>query len=190
MSVLETERLLFRHHEMGDMEAFCEIESDAEYRWPQEVHPRAELERSFREGWLPPKSMGLLATVFKPEQRYIGRCGLYPARDEKDQIIPGEACLAFYLARSHWRRGLATEAGQAFIPYGFNRLGLRRIEAGVNTSNFTSQRVLEKLGFTRIRSGEGNGQSWHLYELRNSEMRPECWEHSGGRRQLLKRNDQ
>lgn len=46
--------------------------------------------------------MGLLANVFKPESRYIGRCGLYPCRDDKDQLIAGEACLAFYLARPYW----------------------------------------------------------------------------------------
>ena len=55
---LETERLLFRDHEERDLEPYCEIESDPEYRWPQVVHPRAELERSFREGWLPRKAMG------------------------------------------------------------------------------------------------------------------------------------
>jgi [ribosomal protein S5]-alanine N-acetyltransferase len=111
--------------------------------------------------------MRLLATVFKPEQRYIGRCGLYPARDDNDRIISRQACLAFYLARAYWGRGLATEAGQAFIDYGFNHLRLRRIEAGVNATNGASLRVVEKLGFIRIRSGEGDGQAWHLYELSN-----------------------
>jgi hypothetical protein len=67
--LLETERLLFRQHEESDFEAFCEMESDPIYRWPQPVHPRAELERSFREAWLVPKSFGLLATVLKAEAR-------------------------------------------------------------------------------------------------------------------------
>ena len=44
---------------------------------------------------LPPKPMGLRATVFKPEGRYIGRCGLYPNRTEDGEIIPGEAQAAF-----------------------------------------------------------------------------------------------
>ena len=42
MSVIETERLLFRDHEPGDLIPFCEMESDPEYRRPQVVHPRAE----------------------------------------------------------------------------------------------------------------------------------------------------
>jgi [ribosomal protein S5]-alanine N-acetyltransferase len=168
MTILETERLLFRQHQEGDRESYCEMESDPEYRWPQVVHPRAELERSFREGWLPPKSFGLLATVFKPEGRYIGRCGLYPLRNDDNEVVPGEAVIAFYLARPYWGRGLATEAGRAFIEYGFGQLGLSRIEAGMNVKNLASIRVIEKLGFAWVRSGEGGGSSWHLYELRRA----------------------
>ncbi|MBX3441448.1 MAG: GNAT family N-acetyltransferase [Planctomyces sp.] len=174
MTKLETERLLFRDHELADLEPFCEMESDPAYRFPQAVHPRIELERSFREGWLPVKAMGLLATVYKPEGRYIGRCGLYPNRDEDGELIPGEAQLAYYLARPYWGRGLASEAADAFVAYGFNVLGLQRIEAGTNVLNAASNRVLEKLGFRRIRSGEGGGSAWHLYELRNPTGDPQA----------------
>lgn len=166
MSVLETERLLFRQHQESDLEAFCEMESDPVYRSPQPVHPRTEVERSFREAWLLPKSFGLLATVFKPDGRYIGRCGLYPLRNDANEVIPGEALIAFYLARPYWGRGLATEAGRAFVEYGFGQLGLSRIEAGVNAKNLASIRVVEKLGFAWVRSGEGGGSSWHLYEVK------------------------
>ena len=88
------------------MEPYSEVEPGPEYRAPQRVHPREELERSFREGWLPPKPMGLLATVYKPEGRYIGRCGLYPCRSDDGEVIPGEARLAYYLARPYWGPGL------------------------------------------------------------------------------------
>ena len=159
--------MLFRDHEPRDFEAYCEMESDAEYRWPQRVHPREEIERSFREVWLVPKPMALRATIYKPDDRYIGRCGLYPFRNDTNEIIPGEAFIAFYLARPYWGRGLATEAGQAFIQHGFEELGLRRIEAGINADNKASLRVIEKLGFTWVKSGEGTGTRWHNFELLN-----------------------
>ena len=165
MTRLETERLMLRDHQPQDLAAFCEIESDPEYRWPQQVHPRAELERSFREVWLPPKEMGLLATVFKPDGRYIGRSGLYPFRTETDLLVPNEASIAFYLARTCWGRGLATEAGRALVTHGFRELGLTSIHAGVNAQNTASRRVLEKLGFRLVRSGEGGGNRWHEFEL-------------------------
>jgi ribosomal-protein-alanine N-acetyltransferase len=167
---LETERLLFRDHEERDLEPFCEMEADPEYRWPQRPRSRDEAEQAFREVWLPPKPIGLLATVFKPEGRYIGRCGLYPSRGDDNEVIPGEARLAHYLARPYWGRGLATEAGRAFIQYGFDELRLARIVAGANAMNVASNRVLQKLGFAWVRSGQGGGNSWHAYELRNPSL--------------------
>jgi RimJ/RimL family protein N-acetyltransferase len=174
MIVLETERLLFRpHDEAADLEAYCAMEADPEFRRLSGGLPRtrAEAERTFREVWLPPKPMALLATVYKPEGCYIGRCGLYPHRGEdSNEVIPGEGVLAFYLARAYWGRGLATEAGRAFLDYGFGRLKLARIVAGANTRNLASNRVLQKLGFVHVRSGGSGENQWHDYELRNPSL--------------------
>jgi RimJ/RimL family protein N-acetyltransferase len=175
MIILETERLRFRPHQETDLDAYCEMMADPEFRRLSGGLPltREEAEKSLRsiiarqEGWLQPKPMGLLATVFKPEGRYIGRCGLYPNRDEANELIPGEAQLAYYLARPYWGQGLATEAGRAFVKYGFTELGLARIVAGADTANSASNRVLTKLGFIWVRSGEDGGNTYHDYELRN-----------------------
>jgi ribosomal-protein-alanine N-acetyltransferase len=166
MVYLETERLLFRDHEPPDLEAYCAIESDPVYRAPQLVHPRVELERSFRE-WMHPKPMGLRATVLKSTNSYIGRCGLYPLRDDDNTVVEGEAQIAFYIGREYWGRGLATEAARAFVQHGFEQLNLKRIQAGINANNAASLRVVEKLGFRWTRSGEGSGNRWHEFELLN-----------------------
>jgi ribosomal-protein-alanine N-acetyltransferase len=175
MMILETERLLFRTHEKADLEAYCEIMADPDFRRLSggKPLPREDAEKSFRtilvgqEAWLQPQPMGLFATVFKPEHRYIGRCGLYPSRDDANMIIPGEAVLAYYLARPYWGRGLATEAGRAFVEYGFTKLGVSRIVAGANSANIASNRVLEKLGFAWVRSGGSDENKWHDYVLCN-----------------------
>jgi ribosomal-protein-alanine N-acetyltransferase len=167
--ILETARLGFRHHIPADLEPHCEMESDALYRAPQRVHPRAELERSFREAWLPEKPMGLLATVLKAEGRYIGRCGLYPNRNDDGNLVPNEAVLAFYIARPYWGRGLASEAGRAFVKYGFERLRLSRIVAGANVNNLASNRAILNSGlvFTHSGGGETGGAFWNAYEAKN-----------------------
>lgn len=165
MVKLETTRLIFRDHEPSDLEPYCEMESDPIYRAPQIVHSRAELERSFKETWMPVKKMGLLATVFREDGRYIGRTGLYPRRTDEGVIVPGEATLAFYIARPYWGRGIATEAGRAFVEHGFGELGLRKIHAGMNAGNFASTRVIEKLGFRWVRSGGDDKVQWHDYDL-------------------------
>ena len=48
-----------------------------------------------------------------------------------------------------WGQGFATESVRCVIDFGFEQLGLHRIEAGVATENSASIRVLEKVGMTR-----------------------------------------
>lgn len=79
---IETERLIFRDHEPHDLDDYLEMESDPEYRWPMKVFGRDALADHFRSHWLVscPIQMQELATIYKPENRYIGHCGfhLYP----------------------------------------------------------------------------------------------------------------
>lgn len=52
------------------------------------------------------------------------------------------------LARGEWGAGIAVETGHAVLPFGFNAMQLRRIEADIHPDNAGSIRVVEKLGFT------------------------------------------
>jgi RimJ/RimL family protein N-acetyltransferase len=169
MNVLETERLDFRDHEIADLDPFCAMEADAEVRRFVGGQPRlrAAAERKFRTTYLRPvrNRMGLWAAVYKPEQRYIGYCGIYPHFGDAGPIR-GEGTLGFYFAREYWGRGLATEAGRAFIEFGFNELKLKRVVAVVETGNDASVRVLEKLGFVWDRHEEGERRVFDWFALR------------------------
>ena len=151
MMVLESERLLFRAHEPGDLDAYCAMEADPEVRRYVGGAPRSreDAERKFRNTHLKGAKgrLGLRATVLKQYGKYIGYCGLYPHVGPRGPVR-GEATLAFYLAREYWGRGLATEAGRAFVQYGFDQLKLARLVATVQVGNDASLRVLEKLGFS------------------------------------------
>jgi ribosomal-protein-serine acetyltransferase len=57
--------------------------------------------------------------------------------------------LGYWIRRSCWSRGYASEAAAAVVEDAFRRLGLNRIEARVALGNKASQRVPEKLGFRR-----------------------------------------
>jgi [ribosomal protein S5]-alanine N-acetyltransferase len=59
------------------------------------------------------------------------------------------ADLGYWLGERVWRRGIATAAVRAYTLYGFHAFDLRRIYAGVFSSNPVSMRVLEKAGFLR-----------------------------------------
>ncbi len=68
-----------------------------------------------------------------------GACGL-------GRRASGSVELGYWIARSHWGRGIATEAGRALV--GIARaLGIGRLEASHFLDNPASGRVLEKLGF-------------------------------------------
>lgn len=107
------------------------------------------------------------ATIYKPDGNYIGRCGVYRHLGPGASIIAGEGALAFYLARAYWGRGLATEAGRAFVNFGFKELKLSRIVTAVQVGNDASVRVLEKLGFTLVSTEKGEFRSFYHFELKS-----------------------
>jgi ribosomal-protein-alanine N-acetyltransferase len=168
MIILETPRLLFRTHEPSDLDAYSAIEADPEVRRFVGGAPRTReaAEKKFRNTHLKAggSKLALHATIYKPEQKYIGYCGVYPHFTHDGAIIPNEGTLAFYLARDYWGRGLATEAGRAFLDYGFNELHLRRIVATVEVGNDVSIHLLEKLGFTLEHTEQG-ARSFHHFAL-------------------------
>src|SRR6202167_4097523 len=128
MFLAESERLLFREHQPGDMEAYCALEADLEVRRYVGGAPRPHevAARKFRNTFLKNASrkLALRAKVFKPEGRYIGYSGLYP-NFRPDGSVPGEAVLAFCFAREYWGRELATEAGRTFVDFAFDKLRLK-----------------------------------------------------------------
>lgn len=69
--------------------------------------------------------------------------------------------MGYWIGQPHWGRGYATEAGRAVLRYGFEVLGLNRIQASHFAGNDASGRVMQKLGMTReghrrqaVRKGE------------------------------------
>ena len=167
MIVLESERLLFRPHEAADLEPFCAMEADAEVRRYVGGAPRTRevAEQRFWSRAMQPVDdrLAMWATVLKSENCYIGRCGLYPNYNG-ERKVPDEAVLGFYLAREFWGRGLASEAGRAFVAFGFEELRLARIVTAVQVGNAASVRVLEKLGFALERY-EAGPRSFYHFEL-------------------------
>ena len=169
--ILETERLLFRQHELADLEGFCEMEMDSEVRRYVGGYPRSreDAKRKFRESPLQQVSdrLGIWATVFKSTGRYIGRCGLYPHLTSDGETVLGDATLSFYIKREYWGQGFATEAAIAFVEFGWKHLGLTRIVATVQVGNDASVHILRKVGFELIATEHGLHRSFFRFALRN-----------------------
>jgi ribosomal-protein-alanine N-acetyltransferase len=78
------------------------------------------------------------------DAKMLGDCGFNHFDFRNDVAVIG-----YVISRPYWGRGIATRAVGAMLRWGFEQLGLNRIEATINPDNARSIRVAEKLGFTR-----------------------------------------
>ena len=62
--------------------------------------------------------------------------------------VHNRATLGYDLAHEFWGRGIGSEAARRVVRFGFENMGLNRIEAPTIEDNHESVRMLEKLGFT------------------------------------------
>ena len=143
---LDTPRLTLRRMTMRDTDDVFAFSSDPEVArhclW--EAHQtRADsrmylrwIRRQYRLGL--PSSWGI---VLKETGRLIGTIGFMWYAEDSDSAEVG-----YSLGRDWWHQGYAAEALRAVLAFGFDRLGLHRIEAQYETDNPDSGRVMAKCG--------------------------------------------
>lgn len=90
-----------------------------------------------------PYELGNWAIVDRRTGKMIGTIELY------NHIPLFKAELGYALNPRYWGQGIIPEAAFEVLTFGFEYLHLKRIEAGVFVENIQSQRVCEKLGFTK-----------------------------------------
>lgn len=164
VKILETERLVFRRLKSSDLDSLYALYSDPEVRryFPEGTltreETRAEIEW-FLHGHPEDPDLGLWATIHKDTDRFVGRCGLLP------WTIDGrpEVEVAYMLARGYWGQGLATEAAQAILDYGFGRLDLSRLICLIDSDNLASIKVAIKIGMTFESEGSDEEGPFLLY---------------------------
>jgi RimJ/RimL family protein N-acetyltransferase len=146
--VFETERLLARRLDGGDVEALLAVYGDADaMRWVGDGEP---ITREGCERWVEVteanyarRGYGMFALQDKATGRVVGFCGI---------VHPGgqpEAEVKYAFLRSHWGRGLATEAVRALLRHGAEVHRLTHIIATTAPENAASHRVLLKAGLRR-----------------------------------------
>lgn len=67
-----------------------------------------------------------------------------------DRMPAGEVELGYWIAKAHWNRGYASEAGRQMIEIARTELKLPRLVAGYFVDNPASGHVLRKLGFVSV----------------------------------------
>ena len=158
----ETERLLLRPYEAGDLDAMAEMFGDAEVTAHTLLGLRdragtAVVLDGYRQ-FLAERGYGMLAILDKESGSYLGEVGLF--------VTPmGPIALRYALARPAWGKGYATEASVPVIDDVFDDLRLERLCAGVIAANAASIKVVDKLGFVFDSVVNAAGKEFNFYVL-------------------------
>ena len=145
---LSDDRLLLRLPAEQDVEAVTRACQDAELqRWipvpvPYERAHAVEFVTSRPERWAAADGEMTFAVTGRDDGMLLGMVGLH-ARDATMREI------GFWTAPWARGRGVMTDAARLVCRFGFDVLGLQRIEWWAGVGNDASWRVAEKLGFRR-----------------------------------------
>jgi RimJ/RimL family protein N-acetyltransferase len=140
-----TRRLQLRCPVEADASAIVAIAGDWEVarRLGRVPHPYSHTEfRTFIDRVVPIEPTW--AMVERQSGALVGMISLVPDAERRS------AELGYYLGRSHWGRGLATEAAQAIVRIGLEACGYSKLTSRYHSDNPASGRVLTKLGFKPI----------------------------------------
>jgi ribosomal-protein-alanine N-acetyltransferase len=143
--LIETERLLLRRITLGDKEDLFKLHSNLavqKYTGEPVVDSIEEIETAIHTRIKNYKKYGYgrWATILKNGMQFVGWAGLayLPEFDEID--------LGYRFLPEYWGAGIATEASQAILTYGFDTLKLEKIIAIAMKEHKASIRVMEKVG--------------------------------------------
>jgi ribosomal-protein-alanine N-acetyltransferase len=168
---LYTVRLHLQPYRLSDIDALHQLWTDPavrKYLWDDKVIPReraAEVVTASLADWSM-HGYGQWTIHTLDNHELIGFCGFRAAEEDK----PPE--LLYGLAPAYWGQGLATEAAQAVLRYGFERLNFTRVWAATDPPNLASVRVLERLGMQFDRRDTLNGLDTVFYALSREQFTP------------------
>lgn len=144
--ILSTPRLILRALQPSDLDDLYEYASDPEIDEyvPWEHYNNIEEARENLNEFLEDyekHGLGAWGIEHRTERKLIGIINL-----SRPHPINRRVEMGYTISRAYWGKGYATDAVQAVIQFGFEKMNLVRIEAVVLPENLASTRVLEKSG--------------------------------------------
>lgn len=150
MATLQTSRLTISPCKPADGLEFSALESDPEVmRHLTGGRVGAHVPDELKDTFLMPRGTEPFVWTARHTATgaFVGWFCLWP---EDGRV----AELGYRLRRAEWGQGLASEGASALVRWGFESGGYDRITASTMTVNTGSRRVLEKIGFTHMRTVE------------------------------------
>ena len=143
---LETKRLILRQWRKEDLDAFSSLNADPEVMefFPSVLSKKESDEMAEKiEKLISNRGWGFWAVETKNEGEFIGFVGLH----EPYYDLPFNPCveIGWRLAKKHWGKGYATEAGNTALEFGFDKLKLSEVYSFATVHNMKSQAVMERL---------------------------------------------
>ena len=168
MLITETPRLLLREFSSGDVDALAEIIGNPKVMEFSTNGPCTEDDtRQFIDWCLDSyrdNGFGQWAVVDRLSGAVIGFCGLSHVELDGAQEIE----VGYRLAPSVWGQGLASEAAEAALEYGFSHCGIDSIIAIIATRHVVSAGVAEKVGFRIDTRTKYRGSDVIIYRKRHA----------------------
>ncbi len=147
-SILEGQRLRLRPVEEGDLSLFVRWFNDPDVRYWLSMSDAPELTQESEQEWyeeMRDDPVRVVWCIETREGRPIGNLGLQ-AIDEAQ----GRATLGISIGeKEQWGRGYGSDAIREALRYGFDEMGLRRVDLQVDEDNLRGIRCYEKCGFVR-----------------------------------------
>ena len=175
---IDTPRLRLRQWCEADREPFAALNADpAVMEFFPALQSRAASDANI-DAWrsqLEAQGWSNWAVEVRASGQFIGFTGLSVPR----RVLPFSPCVevGWRLAREHWGHGYATEAGQAALRVGFERLALAEVVSFTAVGNLRSRSVMERIGMRDTHQDfeypgipEGHALRLHcLYRIRRAE---------------------
>jgi RimJ/RimL family protein N-acetyltransferase len=148
---MHTERLVLRNWYERDRDLFHRINSDDRVmRFFPFRRDRAEsdafLDRIRAD--IDERGYGFCAAERIVDGACIGFVGVHPTRMEP-VFPPGTIEIGWRLAPEFWGRGYVTEAGNAWLDFAFQKLGVDEVVSFCVIDNLASEAVMRRLGMRR-----------------------------------------
>ena len=164
---LTTSRLILRAFTKEDVDPLHHILGEKEILryFPNPSPPsRDKVEKliSARLGHWEEHGYGWWAIEQRLKKGLIGWSGLLFLPETKEVEV------GYLLGKAFWGKGLATEAAQACLQYGFKNFAMEIIVAIVHPENMASQRVIKKLGMSFVDEARYFGMDCHRYSIERS----------------------
>lgn len=179
---LLSDRLILTPLELTDIDLSVELWTDPDVvryicEVPTEAEIRQEMPDTIKRGGN--GGIGIWCIADRGTGEKLGSTYLLPMPTEEEDVDYGlivmgqmpdvDIEVGYFLKRSAWGQGYATEVCKRMLQFAFQEVSLDKVVASVDANNIASQNVLEKSGFLYAGQTRCWGKDGPIYKISRDE---------------------